>query len=214
MTRRIAAMRSASDRTRVHKSAAYPRRTRCYGRPTVKRLVLAVAIVSVLLTSCAQANGPGAGVASTLPEGFRRVVRTQWPAKTFVCRNPSNCRVATIGSWKVKRPSGMGSFTLVISLTFSYRLSPGDVAHLGINTWCSLTEGTPAPCPTPSPTRTQPLSSVHGATTTTITWGLPSSDGLGSIVYFQASLDDQNGDGSVQLAAKHLTAVFEMWPSA
>jgi hypothetical protein len=99
----------------------------------------------------------------------------------------------------------------VISLTFSYRLSVGDVAQLGIDLSCPLTNP-PAPCRTPIPARTQPLASNDGPVTTTVTWGLPPSSGPGSLVYFMASVQDHSGDGSITFVTRHVTAVFEMWP--
>jgi hypothetical protein len=176
------------------------------------RRVPAVAIAALVLGSCARAGQVKGSPSKALPDGFRRIVRTEEPPREFRCAKPSQCDVATIASWGVPRPRGSGEFQLVISLTFSYRLSGGDAAHLGISVSCPLTNP-PAPCPTPVPTRTRPLTSHDGPMTTTMTWGLPPSSGPGSIVYFMATLDDRSGDGSVRLLSRHVTAVFEMWPS-
>ena len=100
----------------------------------------------------------------------------------------------------------------MITLTLAYRLSAGDLAHIGIDTNCPLTQP-PSPCPTPGPARTMPLASHSGPTTTTVSWALPPRDGPGSFVYFMADLDDRSGDGSITLATRRVTAVFEMWPS-
>lgn len=156
----------------------------------------AAALALLVLASCAQDPGkPGSGAARSLPEGFRRIVRTQRQARDFTCTDPSACQPATIAVWPVPDPRGQGDFQLVITLTFSYRLSAGDLAHLGIDTSCPLTEP-PAPCPTPAPRRMTPLTSHDGPMTTTVTWGLPARAGPGSFVYFMADLDDRSGDGS------------------
>ena len=146
-----------------------------------------------------------------MPDGFRRIVRKQHDKRRFACTDPAPCEVATVAVWPVPDPRGPGDFQLVMTLTFSYRLSDGDLAHLGISASCPLTEP-PAPCPTPTPQRTQPLASHAGPMTSTITWSLPPSDGPGSFVYFMATLDDRSGDGSVTFTSGRVTAVFEMWP--
>jgi hypothetical protein len=176
------------------------------------RRVAALSIAAVLLVSCARVGTQPGAASQKLPEGFRRIVRTLWQPRRFECSTPPGCEVATIATGKVPRPAGSGKFQLVISLTLSYRLSGGDLAHLGIDVGCPLTTP-PAPCPSPVPVRTQPLTSHEGPATTTLTWGLSPTNGPGSFVYFMARLDDRSGGGSVRFISRHVTAVFEMWPS-
>ncbi len=179
--------------------------------PSVKRSLAAV-ILLLVLASCADIiEDPVTKGGRGTPEGSRRIVKVQDAPRTFTCTDPADCRVATLAVWPVPDPAGPEEFQLVISLTFSYRLTSGDLAHLGISTSCPLTNP-PAPCPTPVPMQLQPLASHDGPMTTTVTWALPPSGGPGSFVYFMATLDDRSGDDSVELTTRHITAVFEMWP--
>ena len=173
----------------------------------------AVALAVLVLASCAEVSGQTGdpAVLRPAPEGFRRIVRTQDRFREFTCTDPSACQPATVAVWPVPDPRGPGEFQLVITLTFSYRLSAGDLAHLGISTSCPLTDP-PSPCPTPAPSRTMPLTFHDGPMTTTVTWALPPRDGPGSFVYFMADLDDRSDDGSIHLVTRRVTAVFEMWP--
>lgn len=177
----------------------------------MKRSLAAVTLLLVL-ASCADINeDPVTQGGRGTPEGSRRIVKVQDPPRTFTCSDPADCRVATLAVWPVPDPAGPEDFQLVITLTLSYRLTSGDLAHLGISTSCPLTNP-PAPCPSPFPTQLQPLASHDGPMTTTVTWALPPSGGPGSFVYFMATLDDRSCDGSVELTTRHITAVFEMWP--
>lgn len=177
------------------------------------RRLRGVAVVLLALASCADARQQSGGAPDRVaPERFRRIVRQQARQYDFTCTDPSSCSPATIANWPVPDPRGPGEFQLVITLTFSYRLSAGDLAHLGISTTCPLTDP-PSPCPTPVPSRTMPLASHDGPMTTTVMWALHPRDGPGSFVHFMADLDDRSGDGSVRLATRRVTAVFEMWPS-
>lgn len=176
------------------------------------RRLLAVAIAFLVLTSCADLRQPRGASDRVTPEGFLRIVKHLNPPSDFTCTDPSSCQFPTIASWPIPAPRGPGKYQLVISLTFAYRLSAGDLAHLGISTSCPLTDP-PAPCPTPVPYRTTPLASHDGPMTTTVTWALPPRNGPGSWVYFMAELDDGSGDGSIHFVTRRVTAVFEMWPS-
>lgn len=178
------------------------------------RRIPALALVVLVLASCAEVPGQagGSGAEGSTLEGFRRLTRTQDRPRRFICTDPSACQPATIAEWPVPDPRGPGDFQLVISLTFSYRISDGDLAHLGINTSCPLTDP-PSPCPAPTPSRTMPLVAHDGPMTTTVTWALPPRGGPGSFVYFMADLDDRSGDGSIHFVTRRVTAVFEMWSS-
>ena len=165
------------------------------------RRPLAVAIAVSLMASCADVRQqPGGASDRVAPEGFLRIVRHVNPPSDFTCTDPWSCRLPTIASWPT------------ITLTFAYRLSAGDLAHLGISASCPPTDP-PSPCPSPVPYRATPLASNDGPMTTTVTWALPPGEGSGSWVYSMAELDDRSGDGYIHLVTRRVTAVFEMLPS-